>query len=60
MIILNLFIGVIMNGMQELEKESEKSQLSSTSSADAIGKLDNALVELKRVRELMVHNCSRN
>ncbi len=56
MIILNLFIGVIMNGMQELEKENDKKLVESVPAKEAILKIDLALVELKRARELMVRN----
>lgn len=54
MIILNLFIGVIMNGMQELERESRVSSGTPSTVGDAVTKLDDAIDELQRVRELIL------
>lgn len=56
MIILNLFIGVIMNGMQEIERENEKQLINSGHSKGVIERLDATLAELKRVREIVVQN----
>ena len=58
MIILNLFIGVIMNGMQELEKENDKNLVDSLPAKDAVAKIDLALLELNRARDLMIRSQS--
>jgi voltage-gated sodium channel len=54
MIILNLFIGVIMSGMQELEGERERNLVASIPTKVAIDKLDIALAEITKVRNILM------
>lgn len=51
MIILNLFIGVIMNGMQELAKENETAALAGSPSRSELARIDTAIHELGELRK---------
>jgi voltage-gated sodium channel len=54
MIILNLFIGVIMNGMQELQKENERATASSLDVSASTDAIDAAIAELHRVKDVIL------
>lgn len=53
MVILNLFIGVIMNGMQELAKENEIAAIKTSTFREKIAMLDAAMKELAELRRSM-------
>lgn len=54
MIILNLFIGVIMNGMQELQKENERATATSLDVSASTDAIDAAIAELHRVKDVIL------
>jgi voltage-gated sodium channel len=53
MIILNLFIGVIMNGMQELAKEDDAEKFKSQTPVDAMAAIDHAIRDLNNLKVMI-------